>query len=457
MKKRILISFIVVIVIGVIGKSQFPKLYVATGYGAKCMASGIFVSGRSAEEVKNNDLDYSIVKYTSHIIDYKERNVTSSFYGFAKQKAVFREGYGCCLIGDSLNNNSDTPYSPPFKKREYAWKKEWPEGDQCCDSVFKDIDKPLLNRALDTAFDPTGVKSKRTAAVVVVYKGKLIGEKYWLEQSITGDTRIWGWSMNKSVLNAMMGVMVRQHKLDIKASAPVEKWLGDQRRLITLNDLLQMSSGLKWNEDYGDLSDVTTMLYRNSNCYAYASSFPYEKEAGSAWKYSSGTTNILSGIIRKTLRNDTTYHQFPYKEIFDKIGMNSMLLETDMSGYFVASSYGYANARDWAKFGQLYLQDGVWKGDSILPKGWVSYSTSSAKMADGKYGAMFWLNRALTLPDVPADMFCCEGHRGQRIFIIPSKQLVVVRLGFAEDHFDYNEFLKSILDAIGNHAGAQIN
>ena len=127
--------------------------------------------------------------------------------------------------------------------------------------------------------------------------------------------------------------------------------------------------------------------------------------------------------------------------------MNSMVFETDAVGYFVGSSYGYATARDWAKFGQLYLQDGVWKGDSILPKGWVSYTRTSASAAKGQYGAHFWLNRSKELPDIPEDMYYCKGHRGQRICIFPSNNLVVVRLGFSEDKFDHNLFLKSVLSA----------
>jgi CubicO group peptidase (beta-lactamase class C family) len=154
--------------------------------------------------------------------------------------------------------------------------------------------------------------------------------------------------------------------------------------------------------------------------------------------------------VRKTLNNDQQYHSFPYAEIFLRIGMSSMKMEADADGNYVGSSYGYATAKDWAKFGQLYLQDGIWKGDSIFAKNWVSYTTTPAKTANGKYGAQFWLNRSKELPDVPEDMYACQGHRGQRIFIIPSRQLVVVRLGFSEVHFDHNQFLNEILKSFGD-------
>jgi len=448
MKKRIWITLLTVAVILVIGTSQYPKLYVATGYGAKCMASGIFVAGREAQNVQENDLDYSIIKYTTSKINYEEKSVATSFFGLSRQKAIFREGLGCCLVNELQPTEPIETHSLQKPLIEHAWKVQWPGGEAKSDTIFPEIDSTLIQQAVTSAFDDPGTKIKRTAAVVVIYKGKLVAEHYWKEQSITQDTRLWGWSMNKSIVNAMVGVLVKQGKLAINATAPIEEWLKDKRREITINDLLHMSSGLKWNEDYGDISDVTNMLYKEQNCYQYAINFPFEKKADNQWKYSSGTTNILSGIVRMTLNNDKQYFEFPTNEIFRKIGMNSMVLEADAHGYFVGSSYGYATARDWARFGQLYLQDGVWKGDSILPKGWVSYTRTPAKAANGKYGAFFWLNRSKTLPDVPEDMFACEGHRGQRIFIIPSRQLVVVRLGFAEDKFNHNQFLKGILGAI---------
>ena len=125
-----------------------------------------------------------------------------------------------------------------------------------------------------------------------------------------------------------------------------------------------------------------------------------------------------------------------------------MIIETDAAGNFVGSSYGYATARDWARFGLLYYKDGVWKGDTILPRGWVGYTTTQAVASKGEYGAQFWLNKSKKLPDAPQDLYSCNGHRGQRVFIIPSRKLVVVRLGFSEDGFDQNEFIKGILAAI---------
>ena len=449
MKLKIVIPLAIVVALIGIGGSQYPKLYIATGYGAKSMATAVFVAGRDPQMVKLTDLNYSIVKYTKNTVDYENKSVTSSFWGLAKQTAIFREGYGCCLIGglptDSLQKNS---FQLPISCKVGAWQIPWPNGDKLKDTTFAEIDKVKLQSAVTDAFDGQQEYLKGSAAVVVIYKGELVAEKYAKELGINAETRLWGWSMSKSLINAMAGVLTKQGKLDVKAVAPVPEWQKDLRRNITISDLMHMSSGLKWDEDYGDVSSATNMLYRSPDCYKVAIDVPFQDKPDTKWNYSSGTTNILSGILRSLIGNNNTYHRFPYQEIFNKIGMASMILETDAAGNFVGSSFGYATARDWGRFGLLYFNDGIWKNDTILPKGWVTYSRTPAVASKGQYGAQFWLNKSKKLPDVPEDMFSCNGHRGQYIFIIPSRNLVVVRLGFSTEHFDDNEFLKGILAAI---------
>lgn len=449
MKRKIVIPIVVIATLIIIVVSQYPKLYLATGYGAKSMATAVFVSGRDPQLVKLSDLDYSIVKYTQSVVDYQNKSVTTTFWGMAKQTAVYRDGYGCCLVGDlPAGSLQKFVITLPVNRRDGVWRIAWPDGDLVKDTIFPEIDTLKLKTTIDAAFDSQSEYKKRTAAVVVIYKGELIAEKYDKGLEITPDTRIWGWSMTKSIINAMAGVLAKQGKLDLKASAPVPQWLGDRRRDITINDLMHMTSGLKWDEDYSDVSSATNMLYRSADCYKVAMEVPYQKKPGTVWNYSSGTANILSGIMRTLIGDDKVYHEFPYREIFNKIGISSMIVETDAAGNFVGSSYGYASARDWARFGLLYYKDGIWKGDTILPKGWVSYTRTPVVASKGEYGAHFWLNYSKKLPDVPGDMYSCNGHRGQRIFIIPSRNLVVVRLGFSETGFDHNGFLKGILASI---------
>jgi len=449
MRRKIVIPIVVIATLIIIVVSQYPKLYLATGYGAKSMATAVFVAERDPQLVNLTDLSYSIVKYTQSVVDYENKSVTTSFWGMAKQTAVYRKGYGCCLIGDrSADSLRMVAFDPPFNRLDGAWHIAWPNGDLIKDTVFPEIDTLKIKSAIDAAFDKPSVYEKRSAAVVVLYKGELVAEKYDKALGITPDTRLWGWSMTKSIINAMAGVLTKQGKLDVNAVAPVPEWQKDLRRDITISNLMHMSSGLKWDENYSDVSSATNMLYRSADAYKVAIDVPYQKKPETDWNYSSGTTNILSGIMRTLIGNDQAYHEFPYREIFNKIGITSMIVETDAAGNFVGSSYGYGTARDWARFGLLYYNDGVWKGDTILPKGWVSYTTTTAVASKGEYGAQFWLNKSKKLPDVPEDLFSCNGHRGQRVFIIPSRNLVVVRLGFSEEGFNHNEFLKEILAAI---------
>jgi len=448
-RRKIVIPLVIIAALVIIGVSQYPKLYLATGYGAKSMATAVFVAERDPQMVKLTDLDYSIVKFTKSIVNYENKSVTTSFWGMAKQTAVYRKDFGCCLTGDlPADSLQKFTFTSPIRKGEGVWRLAWPDGDLKKDTVYSEIDTAKLKLAIEDAFDNSSEYKKKTAAVVVIYKGELIAEKYDKALGISQDTRIWGWSMSKSIMNAMAGVLTKQGKLDVNAVAPVPQWLNDRRRDITINDLMHMSSGLKWDEDYSDVSSATNMLYRSADCYKVAIDVPYQKKPGTEWKYSSGTSNILSGIMRTLIGNDQVYHEFPYREILNKIGISSMIFETDAAGNFVGSSYSYATARDWARFGLLYYYDGIWKGDTILPKGWVNYTRTPATASKGEYGAQFWLNRSKKLPDVPEDMYSCNGHRGQRIFIIPSRNLVVVRLGFSETGFDHNEFLKGILVAI---------
>jgi len=172
-------------------------------------------------------------------------------------------------------------------------------------------------------------------------------------------------------------------------------------------------------------------------------------EPTEVWNYSSGTTNLLSGILRKQFNTHQAYLDFPYEALIDKIGMNSMLLETDLVGNYVLSSYGWATTRDWAKFGLLYLHKGEWNGERIFAESWVDYVSKPTANSNGTYGGHFWLNAEGKYPDVPRDVYSANGFQGQRVFIIPSKELVVVRTGLSEQTDEqFNTLLKEIIQSI---------
>jgi CubicO group peptidase (beta-lactamase class C family) len=292
---------------------------------------------------------------------------------------------------------------------------------------------------------------------VVLYKNQLLAERY--ADGFTKDTPLLGWSMSKSVANALVGVLVREGKLRLDQAVALPEWRapGDPRAKITWDHLLRMTSGLEFEEDYSDpLADVTLMLLGVPNAAAFAAAKRLESEPGTRWGYSSGTTNILAYAVRQIV-GEAGYAQFPRRSLFDRLGMGRAVMETDAAGNFVASSFMYATARDWARFGQLYLADGMWAGERILPEGWIAYSRTPAPHApEGRFGAHFWLR----IPEgyscgrkenaLPSDAFHAVGHEGQLLTIIPSRSLVVVRLGLTRYPcgWDHQRFVQSVLQAL---------
>ena len=290
-------------------------------------------------------------------------------------------------------------------------------------------------------------KAARPEPFLVVYKNQIIGEKYL--QGFNENTPILGWSMTKSVLSTLYGILEYQDKIDLDQPAPMAAWQNDDRKNITLNHLLRMQSGLAWEENYTAISDVTRMLFLDADMPKVQAEKKAIAPPTEIWNYSSGTTNLLSGILRSQFETHQAYIDFPYTALIDKIGMHSMLIETDMMGNFVGSSYGWATTRDWAKFGLLYLNKGNWNGDKVFDQNWVDYVRTPTAHSKGDYGGHFWLNSGGKFPDVPRDMYSANGYQGQRVFIIPSKDLVVVRTGLAEEpEFDINGFLSDVVAAI---------
>ncbi len=433
---------------------------IGSAYTAKRLCSGVFVSHREPSSIWNEDLGR--YHYIDSEINYVEKAVTASVFGMAKRTALYREGLGSTLVIGTTQAQLQLQaagYAKPLSATRDDL--PWPDGDLLPTSGSAAVDMGRLLRVMEAAFSETGPGSlRRTRAVVVVYDGSIIAERY--APGITQETPLLGWSMTKSAINALAGILVKEGKLSLKGPCPVPEWKGpgDPRGAITVDHLLHMSSGLKFTEDYEyPLSDVVVMLFAKPDAAAYAAENPLEAEPDSAWQYSSGTTNIISRMIRHALATtDAGYFAFPRRVLFDRIGMTTAIIEPDASGTFTGSSFMYASARDWARLGLLYLEDGVWNGRRILPQGWVTYSTTPApKAPQGKYGAHFWLNAGTKgntndrwMPRVPADMYSMCGFEGQFVTIIPSKKLVIVRLGLSEPEelWDHEGFVASIIEAL---------
>jgi CubicO group peptidase (beta-lactamase class C family) len=423
----------------------YPQLDMITGFSSKSVTSGHFLDNRSLETIEQGDNDIDKIDWATNEINDAERFVTSKVYGLKERKSIYREGLGATLINDDFDISK--PYNVP-KRNKINTNLPFPYGnlDQK-DTVFSNIDYAKLNAIVENAFDKKGQKEKRTRSVIVIYKNKIIAEKY--ADGFNKNSRILGWSMTKSITGTLFGILQKQGKFDIFKPAPIAEWKNDERSKITTNDLLHMNSGLEWEEDYGKISDVTKMLFIEEDMTKSQINKPLVGKPNNTWNYSSGTTNLLNGILRKQFKTHQEYLDFWYTNLLDKIGMNSAIVETDMTGNFVGSSYGWATTRDWAKFGLLYLHKGNWNGEQIFDENWAKYVATPTNTSNGQYGAQFWLNAGGRFPNAPKDMYYASGYQGQMVAIFPSHDLVIVRMGLKEDpEFDFNSLLSGVVGSL---------
>lgn len=439
--KRIAIAVIVVLVIAL--ALNYSKLNIISGYAAKNMASSVFIAKRTPVSIDDHDNNVPLIKLAKTNVDFAQKTASSSVFGFMERKAVYREGLGSVLVNDTFDTHKE--YLSP-KRQTLENDLPFPFGNKGKkDTVFANVDYQLLERAINKAFSEPEVKKTRT--VLVAYKNEIIAEQY--AAGFNSQTPILGWSMTKSILATLYGILEYQGKLNVDDVAPIKEWQKDERKNITINHLLRMQSGLAWEEDYTKISDVTKMLFMEADMTKAQRIKKAIAKPTKIWNYSSGTSNLLSGLLHRYVTDEQAYLDFPYQYLIDKIGMHSMVIETDMNNNFVGSSYSWANTRDWAKFGLLYLNNGNWKGEQIFSENWIRYVKTPTVDSGGTYGAHFWLNVGGKYPDVPKDLYSANGYEGQYVFIIPSKELVVVRTGLAEDPvFNVNEFLSEVIESI---------
>ena len=464
MKKYIkyIVLLVLAIVIFEIGNYAYQMINIAAGYNATIMCSCVFISGRTPQSVLDQDIAVSAASFIGATVDMTDQSASASYLGI-KRKAIFRPGIGCTLLSEMSEDDLDKQvigvWAPSTQQSDSLL---WPYGALDTLPMPSNVDLSKIIEAFDYAFDePLADNPRYTRATLVVYKNKIIAERF--AEGFNENTPLLGWSMTKSVTNTLVGMRVRDRKLDIKDVANVPEWHQyplDRRAHITLDDLMHMTSGLDFVEDYSKPSDVNKMLWTKASAGDIAAKAQPKFPINTHWEYSSGTTNIISQIIRRSFDNDYDYHVYPYKELFDPLGMHTAVLELDASGTFVGSSFMYASARDWAKWGLLYLHDGVWGDRRILPEGWVTYSQMRTPVVkEGFYSAQFWNNAyeepkeadmPRHWPEVPEDAYYASGFEGQQVVIIPSMDLVVVRLGLTSDrnNWDIGKFLTPIVKGI---------
>ena len=411
-------------------------LRVATGYVAHNVCSKTFVSGLDPQAVFAEVSDRAGIRRLRHLlrfsIDRNARTVDASTLGLFGSRAAFHDGLGCV--------DQHGPKEPYVLKSDVeALKAKTPPSlPEIAGPAVVEPSDPALQAALDHAFEePPAPPFRRTKAVVVVHDGKVIAERY--ASGIGVDTPLLGFSMTKSVVNALIGILTQQGLVTPSMPAPIPEWRrsDDPRREIEVEHLMRMTSGLDLDETNSGF-DPSSRMFLEDDTAAYAVNTKMIAPPGTRWHYSSPTTQILARIVRDAVGGPEQTLAFAWRELFNPLGMRNVTLEFDAAGTLQGSTYMLASARDWAKFGLLYLNDGVVVGKRILHEDWVDFC--AAATLDTDYAAGFWTNRSehpnargRVRLGMPRGSFFASGDLGQRIVIMPSQHLVVVRLGDSVD------------------------
>lgn len=430
---------------------------------AKVVCSAVFITGLDPDFAAEN-LGYAVSDYALRakvgrpVIDRANRAVHITLPNGTTRTAKYLGSQGCL----TLPAGRTEPYFTPVPVKSSLPDPDtelWPMGDKLPNAPLpKELDAAKLKQAIDAAFE-----SGMTAAVVVTWKGRLIGERY--EERITPRTPLESWSMGKSNTASLFGVLLQQgvYRLDQPASIP--EWQvtpGDPRAKIRIADLLRMSGGLRIKStsdpDY-DPSQYPDHLYYYTgdvNMLHYAATRPQQWPPNTVGRYRNTDVVLINYLIRLAVeKRGEEYLSFPQRALYDKLGIRTMVMETDPYGNFRSSGYELASGRDWARLGNLYLQDGIWRGERILPEGYAKFVSTPAPawVADGRpvYGGFFWINSGGTFP-LPRDAYYMSGAGGQYAFIIPSHDLVVVRLGHfkgaAAGRMSLGKALALLMDAV---------
>jgi CubicO group peptidase (beta-lactamase class C family) len=418
-----------------------PLEHHTAGY-AKIMCSAVFITGLDPE-VAAESVGYFTsphqerAKVGKPVIDRAKKEVRISLPNGVTRVARYYGSQGCVALP---TGKDDVFFKPVAVKSQLpsAKRTPWPMGDVLPkDPLPAGLDAAKLKQAIDAAFDPADAM---TAAFVVTYKGRLVGERYM--DGITHTTPLESWSMGKSVTATMMGVLIQQGAYQLDQAAPIPEWQspGDPRAKVRISDILRMSSGIRikapGDPDYdpnGTYPDHLYLYTGTVDSFKFAATRPQQWPPNTVGRYRNTDPVLINYLVRLGVeKRGEEYLSFPQRNLFDKIGIRTMVMETDPYGNFLTQGYEFMSGRDWARLGNLYLQGGVWSGERILPEGFVKFVSTLAPAweADKRptYGAFFWLNGEGTFP-VPKEAYYMSGAGGQTTLIIPSHDLVVVRLG----------------------------
>ena len=441
------------IVLGAVLYFGFSALPIGTGFAARYVCTALFEQGEDPDIVFRREVapEHPLFASTTFRVDPNKRLVEAhSLFGLASMQAVHREGFGCTLlVGQSIES---------LRAQTNGFQLKTPRSQPVVTGLRRGNDArwtEFLDRYLD---EPSATSLRNTKAILVAHRGDVLVEGY--AEGISMDTPLLGWSMTKSVLALLVGALVQEGRASLTEAALFENWRGadDLRRTISIQDLLEMKSGLAFSEVYGPLEDATDMLYGSFSFSDFAMNKELEHPPGEHWMYSSGTSNILSRLVfERSGGSLVANREWIHKVLFQPLGIHHAFIEADPSGVIVGSSYMYASARDWLALGTLILNDGVIGGQRLVPEGWIESMTKPVKGApQGKYGFHVWLNSGAPdnpsdrlFPELPTDLILFRGHNEQLVAVSPSQSLVAIRLGATlDDSWQTQAFLADVLELV---------
>ncbi len=448
--KKVLLAILLLVVIALLAMKPLLNISplavgdavrVATGLGAKLTCSAHYVSGFDAAKAVSDMTAYSPA-YEMLEVSYtpENRQAVASLPLIGSKAASYRPGLGCTLDlpGAEL---LDAVTVPVVAGSDLPW----PAG-----ADTQGQGRPAAQAALAALLARDTQEGEDTRALVMVRGGEIIAEAY--APGITPDTPLLGWSMGKSVTAILLGLLERDGELNVDETALFPQWQDSPRTAISVENLLQMSSGLAWVEEYTPGTDVSRMLASEASASALALDKALQDQPGTRFYYSSGTTNLLARLLSNRLGGTQATVEFVFQRLFEPLGMHRSVFELDASGVLVGSSYPYFSARDWARLGQLLLNEGELNGYRLLSADWVHRAISpNASDNDPRYGYQIWLNGggdSLRWPDLPEDSYAMQGNRGQIVLVIPSLDTVIVRLGWSPAEYPRSSRFAELLQAV---------
>jgi len=438
---------------------------IAAGMASHTLCTNVLILGRDQSAVETQDLSAIQQKLTESTVGDNRVETSFNLGPFSiNNTSVYRPHLGCSIVADAELEVVNSVQLTRAPAQISASEQTWPS----VNSTDGDVDYDKLQQAIDYAFaestdDPALMKSTR--AVLIHHQGELIAEQY--AAGFTGDLPLRGMSMTKSVMSSLVGVLVKQGQLDIHQPTGIAAWTdaADPRSKLTTHHLLTMTGGLDYDEkmESGPTNILNRMLFNSADAAATAASVGVRSEPGESWDYQTLHSVLLSKVIRDRINDDQQYFRFAQEQLLNKVGMANSFFQTDTTGTLIGGALFYGSPRDWLRYGLLYLHDGVagekgdlnGEGERVLPEGWVDYTrtASEASLKKRAYGAQWWLNNPgaeQLFPGLPSDAYAAQGHYGQYVVVVPSLELVVVRLGmtFDETAFDKQVFLNQIVSAL---------